>query len=103
MPTPRQYEGPAQAAYRRRAAEARKKELTAKGVPPLPGVATIPGHLRWQALTRQASMLLQTVQEEMQDYYDRRSDSWQESDRGADFLERMQAIQDAQSVTADLL
>lgn len=105
MPTPRQYATSAerQAAYRQRSAAAGQQALTARGVPPLPGVATIPGQARWQELIRRASILLATVQEEMQDYYDQRSETWQESERGADFLERMQAIDDAQSAAADLL
>ena len=105
MPTPRQYANRAQrqAAYRQRIAEARRKEMEARGVPPLPAVATIPGHPRWQALIQQAVLLLQTVQEEMQNYYDQRLDTWQESERGEAFLEHLQAVQEAQSVTEDLL
>lgn len=104
MPTPRQYanQGQRQAAYRQRLAEARTKELEARRMPPLPAVATMPGHPRWQALTQQAILLLQTVQQEMQDYYDRRSDAWQEAERGETFLERLQAVQEAQAATEDL-
>ena len=62
MPTPRRYASPAerQAAYRRRQTETRRMEQKAKGLPPLPAVAAIPGHARWQALLRQAGLLLGT-------------------------------------------
>jgi hypothetical protein len=104
MPTPRRYASQAerQAAYRQRQAEARSKEHAAKGLPPLPAVASIPGHARWQALVGQAELLLGTVQEEMQEYYDGRSQSWQEGERGEAFLERLQAVQEAQAVLVDL-
>jgi hypothetical protein len=105
MPTARRYADAAkrQAAYRRRQAEARTRALTTRGVPALPGVATIPGHPRWEALTRQADLLLRTTLEEMQAYYDQRSESWQESERGAEFLERVQAIEEAQAALEELL
>ena len=105
MPMPRRYENQAarQAAYRQRRAEARRRELEAKGMPSLPAVATLPGHARWQALTRQALLLLQTVQEERQAYYDQRSERWQESERGAAFLEGLQAVEEARDAVEALL
>src|ERR1700682_1433853 len=89
MPTPRLYANQAarQAAYRGRLAEARRKELEARRMPALPTVATLPGNARWQALVRQASLLLRTVDDEMQEYYDQRSAAWQESEQGEAFLE----------------
>ena len=104
MPTPRRYANPAerQAAYRQRQVEARRKEQAAKGLPPLPAVASLPGYTRWQALLQQAGLLLGTIQEEMQEYYDGRSQSWQEGERGEAFLERLQAIQEAQAAVEDL-
>lgn len=91
MPTHRQHADQAarQAAYRRRLAETRRKELEAKGLPSLPPVASIPGHPRWQALTQQAVLLLHTVQEEMQDYFDARSETWQQGERGEAFIESL--------------
>jgi len=52
MPTPRKYKTDAEryAAYRQRKKEARNRELQAKGLPPLPGIPTIPGTRRWRAL-----------------------------------------------------
>ena len=56
MPTPRRYANPAQrqAAYRERLAEARKQELQAKGIPPMPAIPTMPGSRRWDAMNQQA-------------------------------------------------
>lgn len=97
MPTPRRYATHAerQAAYRRRVAAAREQELQAKGLPPQPQVATMPGERRWATMTGQALVLLQTIQEEMQEYYEQRSEQWQESERGEAVGERLQALQEA--------
>jgi hypothetical protein len=104
MPTPRRYASPAerQAAYRRRCAAARSKELETKGMPPFPAVASMPGDRRWQALIRQASQHMETVHEEMRDYYEQRSESWRETERGEAFLERLQAVQEAHATVEDL-
>lgn len=66
-------------------------------MPPLPAIASMPGHRRWQALMRAASELLQTVQEELEESYEQRSESWRESDWGEAFLERLQAAQELQA------
>jgi hypothetical protein len=104
MPTPRRYATPAarQAAYRQRQAEARSKEAEAKAMALRPAVPTSPGARRWETLIRQAGGLLETVQQEMQEYHDQRSDRWQESERGEVFLERVQALQEVQSAVEDL-
>ncbi len=97
MPTPRRYVSHAQrqAAYRRRVADARKQELLAKGMPALPSIPTMPGVRRWEALTQQALHLLRTVQEEMQEYYDERSEIWKEGERGEGMTEQLQALDGA--------
>ena len=94
MPTPRQYSDRAekQAAYRKRQAEARRAEQEAKGLPALPSVPTLPGEKRWQAMQEQARALLQTMADEMQAYYDERSEKWQEGEKGDAMQERMDAI-----------
>lgn len=104
MPTPRRYADHAarQAAYRLRLGEARTKELAARRMPALPTIATLPGEARWRALTRQAALLLQTALEEMQDYYEQRSDTWQESERGEAFRERLEALQETQALVDEL-
>src|SRR5262245_53322372 len=97
MPTPRRYASHAQrqAAYRRRAAQARDQELAAKGMPSLPRVPNLPGTRRWAAMTEQALALLQTIQEEMEEYYEQRSQQWQESERAEAMGERLHALQEA--------
>lgn len=97
MPTPRRYPSHAQrqAAYRQRVAAARQEELQAKGMAPLPRVASMPGTRRWAAMREQALWLLQKVEEEMRDYYDQRSEGWQGSERGEAMAERLQALEEA--------
>ena len=104
MPTPRRYASHAerQAAYRKRVAAAREQERQAKGLPPLPRVATMPGTQRWAAMKEQALRLLQTVEEEMQEYYEQRSPSWQESERGERMAEDLQAFQEAIAIVEAL-
>lgn len=104
MPRPRRYADGAerQAAYRRRQSAVATQPRSCGGVPlrPVPEGA---GHARWKALTRNAHLLLQTAQAEMQEYLEQRSESWQDSERGAVLLERLQAIEEAQTTLEDLL
>jgi len=97
MPTPRRYESHAQrqAAYRQRVAEARTALPQPEGSPPRPPLSSAPGRRRWEALTRHALQSLQVVQEEMEAYYDLRSESWQGSERGEGFTERLAAVEEA--------
>ena len=97
MPTPRRYANPAerQAAYRQRREAARRQALAAKGMPPLPAIPTMPGTRRWAAMSEAARRLLQSVQEEMQHYYDERAEEWQASDRGETMAERLPALEEA--------
>ena len=101
MPTPRQYSTQAekQAAYRKRQAEARRAEQEAKGLPALPTVPTLPGAKRWQAMQEQARALLQTMAEEMQTYFEERSEKWQEGEKGEAMQERIDALE---SILTDL-
>lgn len=71
-----------QANYRRRQEEERRKQLEAKGLPALPVVASMPGTRRWRALAEQAAVLLEQLHGEMETYWDDRSESWQDSERG---------------------
>lgn len=104
MPTPRKYQTDAerQAAYRQRQAEARHVEQQAKGLPLLPAVPTIPGTARWKALRDQAQALLETMLDEMQRYYDDRSEQWQESDRGEEFQERIDQVDIARAAVEEI-
>lgn len=94
MPTPRQYSNNAdrQKAYRERQQNARIAELQAKGLPATPAIPTMPGTARWNALIEQALRAIETCSEEMQTYYDDRSEQWQESDKGQEFQERIDQI-----------
>ena len=94
MPTPRQYTTNAerQKAYRERQQQARKAELQRKGLPPSPAVATMPGTRRWNALIEQARTPLDTCREEMQTYFDDRSEQWQESDKAQEMQERIDTL-----------
>ena len=104
MPQARHYENAAQrqAAYRQRLAQARAAQLEAKGLPPLPAVPTLPGQARWSALLTQAQWALAQVCQEMQDYYEARSATWQESERGACFQERLEAVQEVLTQVEEL-
>jgi hypothetical protein len=95
MPQPRQYASSAarQAAYRARCEKARRETLLSQGLPAFPAVATLPGWARWNASLAAAQALLAQVSQEMQDYYDARSETWQESERGEAFTERQEAIE----------
>lgn len=96
MPTPRQHSSPAekQKAYRARTAAARLAELAAKGMPAAPAVPTIPGEARWKALNESACAALETIQGEMQGYFDDRSEAWQEGEKGEAFQERLDRLDD---------
>ena len=97
MPTPRRYANRAQqqAAYRQRLREGQTQELLRNGLPPLPRVPTIPGKRRWNAAATQALLLLQTIRDEMQDYYEERSEDWQEGERGEDHSQHLEAVEEA--------
>ena len=86
-------------AYRQRVKEQREQELAAKGLPALPAIATLPGTKRWAGLQEQASALLETMRDEMQEYYDNRTDEWKEGDRGQALQERIEALE---SLLSDL-
>ena len=82
MPTARKYESAAQrqAAYRLRCKE---REVP---VPAAPG---------WKAMLGRALSLVEQTSEQMQGYYDARSEAWQDSDRGEAFIEMMESVMDA--------
>lgn len=94
MPQRRRYasDKDRQTAYRARLAATRRQELADRGLPPLPRLATMPGHARWNAALGRSLELLIMVRNEMADYYEQRSEAWQQSDRGGAHEERMEAI-----------
>jgi hypothetical protein len=95
MPQPPKYASHAarQAAYRQRCRQARANEQAQRGLPALPSVPTLPGTARWQAAVSSARLLLETVQAEMQAYFEERSEAWQEGERGQQFTERLEALE----------
>jgi hypothetical protein len=91
-----------QRAYRERQAQARRVEQEAKGLPPAPPIATLPGRARWQALIEQARLALETARDEMQSYWDDRSEAWQEGERGEAMQGRIEALAQTIDGLADL-
>lgn len=96
MPAPRLHASHAarQAAYRKRQQQARQQELVAKGLPPSPALATLPGKARWEQAIAQAACLLEMVSSEMQNYFDERSEAWQESERAEEHRQRIEALEE---------
>ncbi len=68
-------------------------EQQAKGLPPAPPLPTLPSSARWQALLTQARLVLGTVRDEMQAYYDDRSEAWQQGERAATLAEQIDQLE----------
>ena len=83
-----------QAACRRRQAQSHAQALAAKGLPAMPTIATLPGTSRWSAQQTLVLSILETMHDEMQDYFDERTEVWQEADRGQAMTQRIEAISD---------
>jgi hypothetical protein len=75
-------------------ASARKAELTERGLPPLPPLPSLPGKARWRGAIRRALQLLTLVRDEMADYFEDRSEVWQQSDRGVVHQERVETLEE---------
>ena len=104
MPQPRKYATRAeqQLAYRQRCQQARTAELSAKGLPPLPAIATLPGWPRWNASLKAAHERLACTLNEMQHYYADRSEDWQESERGEEHQERIDSLETVLDALSEL-
>lgn len=103
MPTPRKHDNQAarQRAYLERQKAARLAIAQTKNMPPVSGIATMPSAARWRALTGQAQTILQTIQTEMEDYRDERSEAWRDSEKCEAFQETIDRINEAlESVAA---
>jgi hypothetical protein len=83
-----------QAAYRVRAERARVQQCAQKGLPPLPTLPSLPGSARWKAAIRSALQLLSLVHQEMSDYFEQRSEDWQESERATTHQERVEVLEE---------
>ena len=105
MPQPKRHASNAarQAAFRARREQARQVELAAKGLPSLPMISSLPGWARWNASFKAAHELIADSLGEMQDYFDARSESWQESERGEAHQEKITSVETAVDALSDLL
>jgi hypothetical protein len=94
MPQQRQYPDNAtkQRAYRARQAQAHRAEQEARGLPPASSLPTLPSRARWQALLTQAQLFLETARDEMQVYYDHRSEAWQQGERAATLQDQLDSL-----------
>ncbi len=104
MPQPRKYLNRAaqQAAYRQRQVGVQQELLSLKGLPPLPAIPSMPGQARWRAIISQAQTLLSQASDEMQSYYDDRSEQWQDGPRAEELLARLERLQEAVAQLQDI-
>jgi len=95
MPQDRKYASSAgrQAAYRKRCERARRIEMAAKGLPALPAISTMAGWPRWNASIEAARELVERTVDEMQEYFDERTEKWQEGDKGGECQEKIDSTQ----------
>lgn len=105
MPQQRKYNTNAarQEAYRVRREQEHQTALAAKGLPSLPAIATLPGWARWNASFTAAHALIADSLSQMQGYYDDRSESWQESQRGEEHQERIASVEAALDALSELI
>ncbi len=61
-------------------------------VAPAPPLPTLPSRARWQALLTQARLALETARDEMQAYYEDRSEAWQQGERAATLAEQIDQL-----------
>lgn len=104
MPQPKKHASPAarQAAYHQRKEQARKEQLTARGLPATPAIPTIPGYPRWRQAIEQAQALLEIVHSEMEDYADQRSEQWQETQRAETLRQQIDDLAEARDLVSEL-
>lgn len=101
MPRPRQTpdhiltRAEIQRAYRARQKQAREQEQKQKGLPASRPIPTMPDTPRWTALLDAARAQIETAKEEMQAYFDERSEEWQEGERGEAMQERIEQLETA--------
>jgi hypothetical protein len=97
MPQQRQHPDNAakQRAYRARQAQARRDEQQAKGLPPAPSLPTVPSRARWHALLTQAHLSLTLARDELQAYYEDRSEAWQQGERAATLQDQLDLLEQA--------
>ena len=91
-----------QQAYRERCRAVTASARPTRGLPARPGVAALPATVRWRALVRQAQAILGNVCAEMEAYYDQRSETWRDGERGEAFLSKLEALREAEEGLAEL-
>ena len=104
MGQPRRHCNPAakQAAYRQRRAQASYRIAAVAPALALARVPATPGHRRWQHLLQHTQAVLATVASEMQEYYEARSEQWQEDERGAAFVTRCEALEEVVAALSEV-
>jgi hypothetical protein len=104
MSSSRKYDtnGERQAAYRVRQAAARQQELADRGLPSFPSLPTLPGTARWKGAIQRCVVLLTLVCTEMTAYYDARSETWQDGERGEAHQEQIDALNDLLTTLEEL-
>lgn len=88
--------------FRERQGQVRQAELAAKGLPALPVIPSMPGWPRWNAAFASAQELIAATLSEMQDYFEDRSDSWQEGERGEEYQEKIASAEAVLDALSDL-
>jgi hypothetical protein len=97
MPTPRKHANHAQRqrAYIERQKAAQLAALADKNTPAGAAIPTMPSTARWRALAKQAQTILKALHSEMEDYWDERSEEWQESEKADAFQEEIDRVAEA--------
>lgn len=88
-----------QAAYR---ARLRNRDENQFSLPGAAGPSSMPSTARWRKALNQATLLLQTVGEEMQAYSDERTERWHEGQSAEIFHETMDQVVELQTQLDDL-
>ena len=81
-----------QAAYRRRRRALIDDLLTMRGLPSLPALSTVPGWPRWKEAMARIAAQIEVIEAEMDDYYNQRSQRWQESEQAEAFSENLDLL-----------
>ncbi len=104
MPQPRKYKtrSEQQAAYRLRVKRSQLELLSSKALPPLPALPVIPGTIRWKAMNKQVDLLLSMAADEMLNYYEDRSEQWQESEKAEEFLAKQERLREIIDLLQDI-
>lgn len=74
---------------------ARDKATESAGLPAPRQISTMPSTARWNALLEAGRGKIEQLRDEMQEYFDERTEEWQESDRGTEMQERLERLEEA--------